>query len=124
MTARTPEDVHRLWGEALNAGDLESAVSLYEPGASVVEEPGKVVTGIPAIRKLLAGYVALKPRIQLTVKNTVQAGDLALLITPWTLSGTGPDGSAVLLAGTTSDVVRRQANGTWLFIIDNAYGTA
>ena len=124
MPARTPEDVHRLWGEAMNAGDLESAVALYEPGASVVEQPGRVVTGLSAIRELLAGYLALKPRLELTLRNMVQAGGVALLITPWTLSGTATDGSPVNLAGTTSDVVRRQADGTWLFIIDNPYGTA
>ena len=33
MSAHTPEDVHRLWGETMNAGDLEGILALYEPAA-------------------------------------------------------------------------------------------
>ena len=34
MPARTPEDAHRLWGEAFLAGDAEAMVELYEPDAT------------------------------------------------------------------------------------------
>ena len=36
--------------------------------------------------------------------------------------GTGADGSEVNLTGQTSDVVRRQPDGTWLLVIDNPFG--
>ena len=36
--------------------------------------------------------------------------------------GTAADGSEVNLTGQTSDVVRRQADGTWLLVIDNPFG--
>ncbi len=48
-------------------------------------------------------------------------GDLALLHAEWTLKGTGPDGQAVELAGRTSEVVRRQTDGSWRYVIDNPY---
>ena len=51
-------------------------------------------------------------------------GDLALLINEWTMQATGPDGSPVQLTATTSDVVRRQPDGSWRVAIDNPYGTA
>jgi uncharacterized protein (TIGR02246 family) len=124
MSARKPEDVHRLWGKGMNAGDLEAVAALYEPGASVVAAPGQVVTGTAAIRETVAGLLALKPRVEIAVRSVVAADDLALLISPWTFSGTGADGSPVNFAGTTSDVVRRQVDGTWLFIVDNPFGSA
>ncbi|HAF12136.1 MAG TPA: hypothetical protein DCK99_00285 [Blastocatellia bacterium] len=40
----------------------------------------------------------------------------------WTLTGTDPSGGAVEMAGQTSDVVRRQPEGTWLLVIDIPYG--
>ena len=33
MPADTPEDVHRLWARALDQGDVDAVVALYEPGA-------------------------------------------------------------------------------------------
>jgi len=40
MTARTPEEVHRLYEEAFNAGDIDSLLSLYESGATFFAQPG------------------------------------------------------------------------------------
>jgi len=35
----------------------------------------------------------------------------------------GPDGKPVTLAAKSADVLRRQADGTWRFVIDNPWGT-
>ena len=66
----------------------------------------------------------MKPTLQLGALNVVLAGDIALSIANWTMTGTAPDGSPVKMQGTTSDVLRRQADGTWLFVIDNPWGSA
>ena len=60
MPARRPEDLHRLFAEALNAGDADAVMALYEPGASLVPQPGQVATGTEAIRAALDGFLALK----------------------------------------------------------------
>ncbi len=62
-------------------------------------------------------------RINGELQPIIEAGDLALIISKWTLKGTDPTGAAVDLAGQTADVVRRQADGSWLFVIDNPYGS-
>jgi ketosteroid isomerase-like protein len=38
------------------------------------------------------------------------------------MTGTDPDGNDVSMTGLTSDVVRRQPDGNWLFVIDNPIG--
>jgi ketosteroid isomerase-like protein len=52
----------------------------------------------------------------------VHSGDVALLRSKWSLAGTGPDGKPVAMSGNGTEVVRRQADGTWLFVIDNPAG--
>jgi len=121
MPARKPEECDTLLAEALNRGDLETAVALYEPNASFVQEPGKVVTGHAAIRGVMQGFLAVKPKLTIQV-NATQSGDLALLRSQWSLSGTGPDGKPMQMSGNGTEVVRRQADGTWLFVIDNPAG--
>jgi len=54
--------------------------------------------------------------------KVILANDIALLFSKWNLSD--PEGNAVELSGQTSDVVRRQADGSWLFVIDNPFGAA
>jgi len=101
---------------------LEAALALYEPGATFVAEPGRSVTGTDAIREVLTGFLAMKPTFTIEVPLVVQAGDTALLHSKWTLTGTGPDGSAVNMEGQGIEVVRRQSSGNWLFVVDNPWG--
>ena len=122
MPARKPEEVHRLFAEAFNAGDIKAIMALYEPDAVLVPQPGQTVQGHAGIREALNGYLAIKPRFNLTFGKALISGDVALLISKWTLKGTGPDGSPIEMAGQTSDVVRRQKDGSWLLVIDNPFG--
>jgi ketosteroid isomerase-like protein len=85
--------------------------------------PGQVVTGTEAIREALGASLALEPTFELEFNKAFEAGDLALLFSDWTLSTTDPDGNAVEIEGRTTDVARRQADGSWLFVIDDPYVT-
>ena len=122
MPARSPEELDRLFAEALNAGQLEALVTLYEPEAALTPQPGQVVTGTPAIREALRAFVATKPTLTLEVKTLAQTADLALTSAKWDLRGTGLDGSPVTMSGHSVEVSRRQPDGTWRFVIDTPWG--
>jgi uncharacterized protein (TIGR02246 family) len=123
MAAHTPEAVHAEWMKAFNAGNLAAMVALYEPDAAVVSEPGgDVVSGLPALKENLEGYLSLAGQIDLRVQRCIQSGDLAILYSSWTMNGHTPDGSEVSKRGQPTDVVRRQEDGTWLLVIDNPFG--
>jgi hypothetical protein len=49
ITAKTPEDVDRLFEERINAGDLDGVLALYEPGATLVLPEGDI-TDVAAFR--------------------------------------------------------------------------
>lgn len=117
--AHKPEDCDRLFMEAFNSGDLEGLVSLYEEDAAFVEQGGGVARGRDAIREIMRGFFAQKLHFKIEATVT-QNGDIALLSSPWTLSGTTPDGKAVSITGNGMEVVRRQADGSWKYMIDNA----
>jgi uncharacterized protein (TIGR02246 family) len=124
MPARKPEECDLLLMEAAHAGDVEAAVALYEPNASFVQDSGEVVTGHAAIREMMKGFLALKPHFTMKV-DAVQSGDgtLALTRSTWSMTGTDPEGKPVTMAGRSAEVVRRQSDGTWKFVIDNPRGS-
>lgn|SRR5437879_6037435 len=123
MPASQPEDMPATFESAFNTGDIDQVLALYEPDAVLVPEPGQVVHGTAAIREALLGFLALKLPIRLERKRVLQTGDLALVSSTWTLSGAGPDGSAVNLGGNTTEVVRRQSDGTWRYVIDDPFSS-
>ncbi|MGH8714539.1 MAG: YybH family protein [Casimicrobiaceae bacterium] len=115
-------DLDRLFEQALNAGDIDALVALYEPQAALMPSPGKIVTGSAAIREALAGFIAAKPTIVTSGRLVTQAGDVALLTNRWTLDLTGPDGKPTTMQGTAVEVARRQPDGRWLFAMDMPFG--
>ena len=63
----------------------------------------------------------MKPKITVNVTKIIQTGDLALVNAKWTLKGTGPDGKEVNLNGRSTEILRKQPDGTWRFVIDDPY---
>jgi ketosteroid isomerase-like protein len=92
VAAQKPEDCDHLIAEYINSGNVQAAVDLYEPTATFVAEPGKPMSGHAAIREVIAGFVASKPRIAMKVPIVVQSGELALTVSEYTITSTGPDG--------------------------------
>ena len=65
----------------------------------------------------------MKGTLDLKVTRVLETSDLALVIGVWSFTGTGPDGEPVKLTGHIADVLRRQVDGSWRFVIDNPWGT-
>ena len=123
MPATEPEQMHAEFEQAFNAGDLDGLMALYEPEAALVPQPGVVVAGTAGIRESLQWFLDRRGQITLSTTLVVRVGDLALLANRWSLKGgTMPDGSPAELGAATAEVARRQADGTWLYVIDNAWG--
>ncbi len=122
MSARTPEDCDRLFAERVNSGDLGGALALYEDRGCYVLRDG-VARGPAAIQPVLEELIASKPRLECEVKRVVRAGDgLALLYNDWRVTVGGEDDLSIERTGRAVELVRRQADGTWRFVIDDPYG--
>ncbi len=122
MPATSPEQLHRLFEEAFNAGDLDALLALYEPDAALIPEPGVVVYGVDQIGPALKGFLDVGGKMKLDTKKVVIVGDLAYLMNRWSLTATNDDGSPLEMGAVTAEVARRQADGSWLYVIDNAVG--
>jgi len=118
MPARTPEEIDVLFQKFLNSGDVDGLVGLYEPNATLIGGPDQPANGTAAIREAIKAFVDMKPQIDLRVEQTVLAGgDLATLYSTWTMIA-----GSEKMTGKSVEVVRRQADGTWLFVFDDPWG--
>ncbi len=123
MPAMKPEDCDILIGDALSAGDVDAIMELYEPGACFVADPdADAVTGTNNLRQMFEGMIASKPKVSATVTKVVQADEIAILYSKWTATSTDENGQTQTDSGAGTEVVRRQADGTWRFVIDHPTG--
>ena len=120
----TPEQLLESIVDGINSGNLEGLLTLYEDQAAFAAQPGTLAHGLEGIGGALAGFIAMKGILDLKVTRVLEASGLALVTGVWTFDGTGPDGQPVTLTGQNADVLRRQPDGSWRFVIDNPWGTA
>jgi ketosteroid isomerase-like protein len=123
MSTATPEQVLESIVTGINTGDLESLMPLYENKAAFATQPGSLAPGAPGISEALNGFISMDGTLDLEVTRVLEVDDLALVVGVWSFDGTGPDGKPVRLAAKNADVLRRQTDGTWRFVIDNPWGT-
>jgi ketosteroid isomerase-like protein len=107
---------------AFNQGDIDGVMRTYEAGAVVVGQPGAPVSGEQPLRSMFAEFVAAKAQFSFFGHEVVQAGELAIHLTPWRMSGVAPNGSPIHANGLSVAVLRRQSDGRWLMVIDHPFG--
>lgn len=106
---------------AINEG--RSLDDSYSDDAIVVPTPGHVMAGQD--RKVATDYLTgLGVPMRATVRHAYVVHDTALLIIDWELVGTTTDGTDIDMRGAATDVLRRDTDGHWRYLIDNPYGTA
>jgi ketosteroid isomerase-like protein len=86
--------------ELSNVQDIEAAAAMYHPDARVVRleqvhGSDTVAQGAEEIRETMAGYVGLKPHMDVVMHHTTVAGDFALCRPQWRITGTDPSGKAI-----------------------------
>ena len=113
MAAHKPQEIHALFRDAFNRRDVDALVALYEDGAVLATGSGNWV-GRESIGEAYQRLLAGGGRMELETLAVLESGDgLAVLHASWTYHR-----SENVRRGLSTEVVRRQSDGTWLFVID------
>ena len=119
MTVSKPADIHSAVEQAFNTGDLDRLIGLYEKDARMVTPDSSVVEGVDAIREQWQGFLAMNGQMTLKTRFVVEMDDVALIRTDWSFASADAQ-----LASSSAEVVRRQSDGTWLYVIDHPFGSS
>ena len=120
MPAHTPVEIHTLFLHAFNRRDIDALIALYEPNAVLLVD-GNEVVGHESIRKAYERSLARPSRMTLETRAVVESEGLAVLHGGWVIEPPTGGGAEVATRGLSTEVVRKQRDGSWLFVIDNPY---
>jgi ketosteroid isomerase-like protein len=122
MSAQSPKEFDDLFAKAFTSGDLDGLVGLFEPNATFLAQPSTPATGSDAIRATLAYFSGLNGQFEIRSGSVVDTGEVALVLSDWSLTGgTDADGKSVELSGQSTVVMRKQDDGGWLCAIDDPW---
>ena len=115
MSAKSPEEICRLFQHYMAEGDIDSVLSVYDPEAVFLNQSGEVKKGEAGLRQELAPFAARKAVFNFDIKQVIQSGDIALMHTEWKVSS--PQQMSVYAI----EVARRQPDGTWRWLIGDPF---
>ena len=118
-----PADFPKAFEEALNMGDLDAIVALYEEAATLRIQSGEARSGAVAVRSEMEQLIAAGARITNMLRHVLVSGDVALILVDFLLRLGTPDEPAEV-SGTATNVLRRDPNGQWRMAIANPQGVA
>ena len=96
----------------------------YEEHAVLVPKPGQTLQGAAARITAHDYLLGFGLPIETRPRHIYVAGDTALLIVDWSITGAARGGHPVALRGTATDVAHRGPDGRWRYVIDNPFGVA
>jgi len=108
----------------MERGDIETTVALYEPNAVLFTKSGDLLKG-EEIRRHNEEFIALKTKTSIYKIETAMEGDCTLATTRMKCTSAYLDpksGRELLLQTNTLEVVRKQPDGTWRFVINDPFG--
>jgi len=122
LKSNTPEELLNLQVKEFNKGNVNSLMTLYENDACFASRSGQVIKGLGSIRLALQDFIDMRCKLEVKVKKVLEATNLALIVTEWSIKGIESDGKTVNLTGMDTVVLRQQSDGTWLIVIENSWG--
>ena len=74
----TPEEVLNSVTEGINAGNLDSLMTLYEPLACFASQPGQLTKSQDGIRESLRSFIDMNGKLELKVREFLRQTILLL----------------------------------------------
>lgn len=111
MSAKSPEEICRLFRQFMAEGNLDALVDLYDAEAVFLNQAGETKNGAAGMREVLAPLAAAKADFDFKIRQVIQAGDIALMHTEWNVSAPEKMSQYAL------EVARRQPDGSWRWLI-------
>ncbi|WP_460480772.1 YybH family protein [Comamonas humi] len=118
----SPDHMNSAFADAFNSRSITNLLQLYEPDAVLCGDgKGVDLIGLAAIEKALGQLLQVPGRMTSLNHFCVVHGDLALLRADWELAA---DDGAIVASGSSAELIRKQADGRWLYVIDHAVGAS
>lgn len=114
MAADSPEEICRLFQYYMAQADLDGLIELYDTDAVLCNRAGECKRG-EGLKQELAPFAAAKAAFSYKIMQLIEADDIALMNTEWKVS------SPQSLSMYAIEVARRQADGTWRWLIGDPF---
>lgn len=109
---------------AINQGDIDAALNLYENDAKIIHDSGKIEHGKDAIRCVLEDFVSNRLTLSEKVEKVIEEDEIAIYCFRLAIAGKYFKQDSTQIEGVSVIVLRQQADGNYLVSMDCPWGAS
>ena len=118
-----PDMAHELFAKALKEKNLEQLCSMYADDAVMVLKDGSLtVEGKYSIKRVFSWMLDAVEELDIETLYKVEANDTVLFRSKYHSVFVTPSGERTDMVSSGIVVLKKQADGSWLFVIDHQNG--
>ena len=118
----TPDQMNATFVRAFNSRQIENLMMLYQPDAILMRLDGSVARGTEEIRDELTNLLTMAIKVDGDNQFALIHDDTALLRANFLITVINENGQEAQIKGSSSEVVKQQPDGCWLYVIDHPFG--
>lgn len=117
-----PEDMNKTFAQAYNSGNVDNIDLLFESEAKVVTYDNSTISGQKEYHQEHLNLLKIGGKMISINQSCIVFENIALLSAEWKINTWNEDGEPLEISGKSTEVIRKQNDGTWLYVIDNPFG--
>ncbi|WP_128331483.1 DUF4440 domain-containing protein [Apibacter sp. HY039] len=118
----SPDQMNQCFADAYNSGDLNRINALFEKEAKIVKYNGDIISGFEKMNEEHLNLLKLGGKMTSVNKYCIETEDIAMLRADWKIETKNEKSEDITITGSSVELIRRQKDGTWLYIVDNPFG--
>ena len=117
-----PNEADEYFLNCVRNGDLKNAMTCFDPEAIYIDKDGDTIIGFTNIEKVVANLCNMRADIKVYEhKNSPVGNDMMYWLDKWTMTATDPHGNTINMKGASANMMRKNADGVWLWLVDNPF---
>ena len=117
-----PDGADEYFLHCVRNGDVKNAMTCFDPEAVYIDKEGNIISGLANIQQVVTNLCEMKPDITVYEHKVAPVGnDLMYWLDKWEMTGTDSKGNFINMKGASANMMRRNSEGNWLWLVDNPF---
>ncbi len=119
---KDPNGADEYFLNCVRKGDVKNALDCFDLEAIYIDKDGNAISGLSNIEKVVINLCKMKPDITVYEHKIAPIGDnMMYWLDKWKMTTTDPSGNVIEMKGASANVMRKSADGFWLWLVDNPF---
>ena len=117
-----PDEADEYFMNCIREGNVKNAMTCFDPEGVYMDKDGNAISGLTNIEKVVANLYNMRADVKVYEHKNAPVGyDMMYWLDKSTMTATDQQGNPINKKGASAKMMRKSADGIWLWLVDNPF---